>query len=135
MSVLLSIKPEYVEKIEDGSKLFEFRKSIFKEQTNEIWVYSSAPIKKIVGKIYVKGIIEDEPQIIWKNCKSKAGINKKDFFKYFDGKKIGYAIVIERYEHFETPINPYAEREDFIPPQSYAYIENILPMLITPITA
>ena len=36
MSVILSIKPKYVEKIKKGLKLYEFRKSIFKEKVSEI---------------------------------------------------------------------------------------------------
>ncbi|DAA85774.1 TPA: hypothetical protein CPT82_03710 [Candidatus Gastranaerophilales bacterium HUM_2] len=129
MSVLLSIKPKYVEEIEKGSKLYEFRKVIFKEPTEEIWVYSSAPIKRIVGKIYVDSIIEDSPEAIWKSCNKNAGIEKQSFFKYFEGKNKGYAIVIKKYEAFKKPINPYDENIDFVPPQSYAYLNNILPTL------
>ena len=127
MSVLLSIKPKYVEEIENGSKLYEFRKSIFKEPTEEIWVYSSAPIKRIVGKIYVDSIIEDTPEMIWKTCKKHAGIEKKSFFEYFKGKDKGYAIVIKKYEPFKKPINPYLKNNKFGPPQSYAYLSNVLP--------
>ncbi len=130
MSVLLSIKPKYVKKIEQGSKLYEFRKSIFKQDTNEIWVYASAPIKQIVGKILVDKIIEDTPQNLWSNCYSLAGINKKDFFEYFKGKDKGYAIKIREYKSFTKPINPYNEKEDFNPPQSFAYISKILPQLL-----
>ena len=32
MKVLLSIKPEFAEKIFDGTKLYEFRRSIFKNK-------------------------------------------------------------------------------------------------------
>lgn len=127
MSVLLSIKPKYVKKIEEGAKLYEFRKSIFKQKTDEVWVYASAPIKQIVGKIYIDEIIEDSPKNLWCNCKKYAGIEQKDFFKYFNGKEKGYAIKIKEYEVFEEPINPYIENNNFIPPQSYAYLNNILP--------
>lgn len=130
MSVLLSIKPKYVNKIQNGSKLYEFRKVIFKEPTKEIWVYSSAPVKKIVGKIYVETIIEDSPEVIWANCNKNAGIEKKSFFEYFKGKKKGYAIVIKKFEAFKNPIDPYSENTNFVPPQSYAYLNNILPTLI-----
>lgn len=129
MSVLLSIKPKYVKEIEQGAKLYEFRKSIFKKDTNEIWVYASAPIKKIVGKIFVDKIIEDTPDNLWSKCYSYAGIDKKDFFQYFEGKDTGYAIKIKEYKIFDKPINPYIENKDFTPPQSYAYISNILPQL------
>ena len=129
MSVLLSIKPKYVKQIEQGVKLYEFRKSIFKQNAQEIWVYASAPMKQIVGKIYIDNIIEDTPKNLWLNFKDYAGINKEDFFKYFDGKEKGYAIKIKEFEVFKKPINPYKERKDFTPPQSYAYLSNILPMV------
>lgn len=40
MKVLLSIKPEYVEKILDGTKKFEFRKGIFKTQMLNLWLFT-----------------------------------------------------------------------------------------------
>ena len=120
MSGLLSIKPKYVEEIKKKSKLFEFRKQIFKQFTNEIWVYESAPTKKIVGKIIVSDIIKDSPKNLWRQTKQVAGINKEDFFKYFEGKEEGYAI--------ESPLNPYEIEEDFVPPQSFAYLDNFIGM-------
>jgi len=124
MSVLLSIKPKYVKEIKKKKKLFEFRKQIFKQQTNEIWVYESAPTQKIVGKILIADIIENSPQDIWNSTKKVAGINKKDFFKYFAGKDKAYAIKIEDYCELETPINPYEIKKDFVPPQSFVYLDN-----------
>lgn len=48
--VLLSIKPTYVQRIFEGSKKYEFRRVIFKENNiDKIIVYASAPISKIVG--------------------------------------------------------------------------------------
>lgn len=129
MSVLLSIKPKYIEEIEKGSKLYEFRRVIFKQNTEEIYVYATAPIKQIVGKICVDKIIEDTPKNLWSNFKKNAGIGKKDFFEYFSGKEKGYAIKIKHFEPFDKPIDPYLENPKFVPPQSYAYIEKILPMV------
>jgi predicted transcriptional regulator len=129
MSVLLSIKPKYVEQIENGSKLYEFRRVIFKQDIDEIYVYATAPIKQIVGKICIDEIIEDTPKNLWGNFKQNAGINKKDFFEYFSGKEKGYAIKIKDFISFEKPIDPYQENPKFVPPQSYAYLDNILPMI------
>ena len=61
MKVLLSIKPKYVEEINKGSKLYEFRKVIFSDNISTIYVYETAPTKKIVGKIVIDNIIEDSP--------------------------------------------------------------------------
>lgn len=130
MNVLLSIKPKFVEQIMNGSKLYEFRKSIFKSEVDEIWVYSSSPVKRIVGKIIVDKIIEDSPSELWQNFKNHAGIDGEDFFKYFQGKEKGYAIKIKDFVEFNNHINPYEENENFTPPQSYAYLGNILPSLV-----
>lgn len=127
MTVLLSIKPQYVKEIENGSKLYEFRKSIFKYESDEIWVYASSPVKQIVGKIHVEEIIEDSPETLWNNYNQNAGINEIDFFKYFEGKAKGYAIKIGRFEQFNKPIDPYVEEPGFTAPQSYAYLSNVLP--------
>jgi len=44
--VLLSVKPEYAEKILDGKKKYEFRRAIFKRNDIEkIYIYSSSPIR------------------------------------------------------------------------------------------
>ena len=59
MTVLLSIKPDYVEKILDGSKKYEFRKIIFNDNIQRIMIYSSSPVKKIVGFFRRGQIIED----------------------------------------------------------------------------
>lgn len=54
MKVLLSIKPEFANKIFEGSKKFEFRRSIFKnKQVKSIVVYASAPISKVIGEFEI----------------------------------------------------------------------------------
>lgn len=125
--ILLSIKPEYVEQIERHTKRFEFRKRNFKNLPSEVWIYASAPVKKIVGIIQVGAIIEDTPISLWERCKQNSGIKEKAFFKYFKGKNKGIAIVIKDYIKFETPIDPYKVNSGFTAPQSYAYLDNILP--------
>lgn len=127
MRVLLSIKPKYVEKIEQRSKLFEFRKQNFKTRPNEIWIYASAPVKRIVGKFYVDDIIEKSPKELWNQCKDYAGIEEKPFFDYFRNKNKGIAIRIKKYVRFDCPIDPYEVNLNFTPPQSYAYLDNVFP--------
>ena len=129
MSVLLSIKPKYIEKIKKGVKLYEFRRVIFKQDISEIYVYATAPIKKIVGKFTIDEIIQGVPQQLWKLYYKEAGISKKDFFSYYKGAHKGYAIKIKRFEMYNEPIDPYKLNSKFIPPQSYAYTNNVLPNL------
>ncbi len=122
MNVLLSIKPKYVNAILNGKKEYEFRKVIFKEKNVEkVYMYSSSPVKKIVGVFIVGGIIEDHPKQIWKKCHSKSGIAKEDFFAYFNNHDKGYAIKIVDPKPIEGPIDLKRISQDFIPPQSFCY--------------
>jgi len=124
MNVLLSIKPKYANAILNGEKEYEFRKVIFRDRNIEkVYIYSSSPVKKIVGVFIVGDIIEDHPKRIWKKCQNKSGIDKEDFFTYFNGSEKGYAIKIEDLEQIDNPINPRNIFQNFVPPQSFCYFD------------
>jgi len=62
MRVLLSIKPKFADRIMAGSKKFEFRKVIFRQPAiDEIVIYSSSPVKKIVGTCTIQSVVEHDP--------------------------------------------------------------------------
>ena len=56
--ILLSIKPEYVERIFNNTKKYEYRRILAKNNVDSIVIYCSYPVKKIVGKLKVKSIIK-----------------------------------------------------------------------------
>lgn len=123
MRVLLSVKPEYADKILCGSKRYEFRKNIFKNKgIREIVIYSSSPVKKIVGTCVIDSIIEDHPINLWEMFRDVSGLCEDEFFSYFSGKERGYAIEIGGITKFDRPVDPRELNEDFIPPQSFHYI-------------
>ena len=127
MSVLFSIKPEYAEKIFDGSKRYEFRKAVFKrEGISEAFVYSSSPTKKIIGKIRMGPILEGTPETIWRRCSKYSGIRRSEFFAYFKGKDRAYAITIKRVERLAKPVDPRTLIRNFAPPQSFYYLNEKL---------
>lgn len=126
MNVLLSIKPEYVNEIITGNKKYEFRRTIFKRNDIEnVYIYSTAPEKKIVGFFKLGKIISDDPETLWENLKEASGIKKEDFFKYFNQKNVGFAIEIQELNIFSKP----KHLESISPPQSFCYIE-YLPELL-----
>jgi len=47
----LSIKPEYVEGILNETKKFEFRKRLADKSVERIIIYSTLPIKQVVGEV------------------------------------------------------------------------------------
>lgn len=123
MKVLLSIKPEYVEKIFSGEKKYEFRRNIFKRKNIEsIIIYSTYPVKRIIGEFEIEKIIQDLPENLWNLSPENTGISKKDFFKYFKNKEKGYAIKIGRLIKYEK-MKTLSDFSINYAPQSFIYIE------------
>ena len=123
MNLLISIKPEFVKKILAYEKLYEFRKSIFKEDVDKIFIYSTYPVKKIVGYFEVGEIICETPHELWNSFSEVSGISKKDFFKYYANSNEGFAIKIDNLHIFEEYIDM-SQYDDFRAPQSFCYVEN-----------
>jgi len=124
MNVLLSIKPKYVESIMNGEKRYEFRKSIFRrEGIDRVYIYSTSPIKKIVGAFNIGDIIEGHPSRLWEECGEYSGLTEFEFFRYFNGKKRVFAIKIEGIKNFNNPIDPREIFPNFVPPQSFCYVD------------
>lgn len=125
MKVLLSIKPEYVDKILSGEKRFEFRKVSFSEQgITNVLIYATKPVGKLVGEFEVTNIHEGPPELIWKLTKQFAGIDKKYFDSYYEGRNKAVAIAIGKVNVFKTPMDLNSLGERVTPPQSFCYIRN-----------
>jgi predicted transcriptional regulator len=125
MNVLLSIRPEYIQGIACGAKRYEFRKTIFRNETvDKVYIYSTAPVKKIVGAFTIGEIIEGTPSFLWRNFKNESGLARHEFFDYFGDRARGYAIGIEDFNLFDHAIDPWLSIQDFYPPQSFWYFDD-----------
>ena len=123
MKVVLSIKPEFANKIFDGSKKFEFRRSIFRnKEVKSIIVYASFPVQKVIGEFEIAEIYNDDLDSLWRLTKDYSGISEDYFYQYFSDKEKGFAIKIKNKRKYKTPK---CLREDFKlnPPQSFAYVK------------
>lgn len=122
MKVLLSIKPEFAEKIFNGSKKFEFRRSIFKNTyIKTVVVYASSPIKRVIGEFEIDCILCDEINNLWQHTQEYAGVDQDYFFEYFSDKQKGYAISIKKTRIYRKPLS-LEEKFNILPPQSFAYL-------------
>lgn len=122
LDLLISIKPKYVDKIINGKKKYEYRKSIPRKAIKRIFIYSTFPKKKIVGYFDFKGYLQDNPRDLWNKTFSFSGISEEEFFAYFNSRKTAYAIIIERFYLFDQAIDPLDIMYNFVAPQSYKYI-------------
>lgn len=123
MKVLLSIKPEYAEKILSGEKRFEFRKAIFRdERVSTVVIYATKPIGKVVGEFRVSSVIEAEPSTLWRRTAHAAGISSQYFDEYFSGRSRGYAIVVGKPKRYRKPRELKTVHPRAVPPQSFCYV-------------
>lgn len=125
MQIIMSIRPKFAQAIIDGSKLYEYRKTIPKRHNiKKVYVYASKPIKGIVARFIIKKVICDTPQKVWELTHEHSGISEKEFFDYFRGRDKVYALHIENVLKFDMPIDPKSIFNSFTVPQNYVYIEN-----------
>lgn len=99
--ILMSINPEYVERILDSTKKYEYRRILARREVNLLIVYSTSPVKKIVGEVEVIETIEMAPSSLWEKTKSEAGISRKKYREYFKGCKRAYAYVLGKVTRYE----------------------------------
>lgn len=122
MRVLLSIKPEYAEKILAGEKHYEFRRTVFKNPAiKKVVIYASNPVKKIVGEFDIECVIFLELEDLWKETSKYSGIDKDFYDQYFDGKTFGYAIKVKKAKRYKNQLDLDKFKIKY-PPQSFVYI-------------
>ena len=119
-TIILSIHPCHIEKIFSGEKIYEFRKIIPSDIQN-IVVYATSPIKKIVAVLEVDKVLTDTPESIWKQTSKHSGVTKDFFMSYFSGKEKANAIKIKSFLKLKEPKSlPFVGIE--YAPQSFVYI-------------
>jgi len=127
MKVLLSIKPNFVDKIFSGEKKFEYRRSIFKNpNVDTVIVYSTMPIGKVVGEFKIQTILNLNIEDLWNKTHLKSGLNYSFYKEYFHDKEKGYAIKIQTVKEYKEPILLSEIRKDLKAPQSFCYLEDDL---------
>ncbi len=122
MRVLLSVKPEFAAKIFNGTKTFEFRRSLFKnKKVKTVVVYASSPVQKVIGEFEIDSIINADLEQLWKKTRKGAGITEDYFYSYFTNKEQGFAIKVKNVKQYSKPL---CIKQDFntTPPQSFTYL-------------
>lgn len=126
-ALFISIKPEFADKIADGTKTIELRKQI--PNINEdslVVIYSTSPVMSIIATGRIDKIIKSSPGKLWKDYSNEMGIDKKRYLEYFDGKDLAVGIVLKEVKKRDQIISLRALRSksaNFNPPQSFRYFD------------
>ena len=122
MKVLLSIKPEFANKIFDGTKKYEFRKSIFKrDEIKTVVVYASSPVQLVIGEFEIENILHKEVDLLWQLTQRFAGIDKDFYDDYFANREMAFAIQVGKTHKF-LKFKRLADYNIDFAPQSFAYL-------------
>lgn len=125
MDVILSIKPNYTQKIYEGSKRVELRKKIGKgfEVGSKVLIYTSSPVKAIEGEAFIESINLYPIKYIQEHLTKLAGISENDLLSYFEGCNEGYAIKLNSVNQYDNPVSlNELKKIGFHPPQSFCYL-------------
>jgi len=125
-TVLLSIKPEFAEKILNGQKNFEFRRTIFRDATvAKVIIYASSPVCRVIGEFDVEGVLSMSMHALWRRTRKQAGISWLVFSEYFEGKEECHAIMVANPMRYPEPKALIEAVGLSRPPQSFTYVNCI----------
>ena len=125
--LLLSIRPEYANKIFDRTKTVELRRvrPRLLHEGDRVVVYVSSPQQAVVGSFRVDNIVEKPVTELWEEVEKLAGISHEDFYDYYQGVKLGVGIFLKDIHRFSQPVELHRLRNklpNLKPPQSFRYL-------------
>ena len=140
-AILLSIKPEWAEKIYNGEKTIEWRKSRPRIDRNNhhtrVYIYETAPVKRITGHFTLSGCYEVDlgckpanmsDALMTVDIQRRGCVPHEDLVNYQGKSRCIYAWSVDRRREVVRYNVPY--RLDHFglerPPQSWQYVEDLI---------
>lgn len=119
--ILISINPEHVENILNGTKKYEYRKIAAKQDISSIIIYETTPVKKIVAEAEIIDVLMLPREELWAQTKDASGISKDFFDRYFQDREIAYAYKLGKIKVYDSPktLMDYGIKSA---PQSFVYV-------------
>ena len=119
--ILISINPEHVQNIINGTKKYEYRKIAAKQDISSIIIYETTPIKRVVAEAEIIDVLELQPEELWKQTKDASGISKEFFDDYFRDRDIAFAYKLGKIKVYDEP-KTLLEYGIKAAPQSFVYL-------------
>ena len=122
-TIMLSIKPRFVEQILEGKKKYEYRRRLAGTSVKRILIYETAPVSKVVGEVDVKKTLSFKKEKLWNMTKDYSGLDKTEYDQYFACSEIACAYelgTVNKYNQAK-PISDFGIEQA---PQSFVYINS-----------
>lgn len=130
--LIISIKPQYAEKIFSGEKTIELRKSkpLRSPENGYMLIYVTSPIKEIWGICKIENIIKDNTEIFWEKFGNQTGVSLKEFNEYYNEKTKALGIKLKDIKKIPNQNLSLKKLKEiipgFTPPQTYKYLSSEL---------
>lgn len=122
-SILVSIHPRFVDLILNGEKRIEFRRVWAKEPVEQLVIYATSPVKRIVAVAVIEDVAEASVAGLWALAKEHGGgLTRAELRGYFAGKSVGYGIKLRDVRRLKIPQDPNCHFNGFNAPQSFRYL-------------
>jgi predicted transcriptional regulator len=125
-AAILSIKPQYADRILDGSKTIELRRSSMGLKRGDVvLVYVSSPEQKLAFWFRVAEVERLPVDEMWRRHAEHLGIPKPDFDAYFAGANAAVGLHVGQVCRLDPPI-PLSTIQQlvpgFVPPQGMIWL-------------
>jgi predicted transcriptional regulator len=124
-AVLLSVAPEFADKIAAGTKTVELRRRFPDVPVGtRVYFYVTLPVGAVTGRALIAQTDCDEPAALWARHHARVGLSHDRFAAYFAGCSRGFAVRLEDHESLD-PVALAVLRSvfpGFVAPQSYRFI-------------
>lgn len=126
--LVMSIRPQYADRIFSKSKQVEFRKKFsVKWRGCKAVVYGTKPLGALMGEVTLRDVTYDTPDAIWKSFGAMGGCTHEEFSGYVGNSGGVYAIELSDVIPYVSPIAlaqvSHLINEDLMPPQSFTSIK------------
>ena len=123
--LLLSMRPEYAERVFKGKKQVEIRKKFSEKWLgSKVVVYGTHPLAALMGEVTVSGVTVGPPKTIWERFGGRAGCSHEEFAEYVASATQVYAIELNDATPYLCPISTneiakIIDLDELRPPQSF----------------
>ena len=130
--LLMSIRPEYADRIMRKKKTVELRRKFSTRWIgHRINIYASSPVMSLVGEARIGAVAVNHPEKIWDKYHDRVGCTRAEFDGYVSGAEEIYAIELDDVRPYRaslplTVVSHYV-KEALTPPQSYFTLEKNKP--------
>jgi predicted transcriptional regulator len=102
-AIVLAVHPHQAEAIFEGTKLYEYRRRMWKQRVTRLYIYAKEPVSAVIGEVVTLSTLQGTPEEIWEQTGLWAGITQRVFDRYMKGAKLCYAVCIHQTLRYSSP--------------------------------